>query len=49
MEEAREWNISPSETQTSFDVVNVYPSVLIDEAVAVTIEILNNYIDDLRK
>ena len=49
MEEAKEWNISPNEIQTSFDVVNLYPSVPIDEAVAVIIEILNNDIDDLRK
>ena len=49
VEEAKEWNISPNETQTSFDVVNLYPSVPIDEAVAVIIEILNNDIDDLRK
>ena len=48
MEEAKEWNISPSEIQTSFDVVNLYPSVPIDEAVAVIIEILNNDVDDLR-
>ena len=49
MEEAKEWNISPSEIQISFDVVNLYPSVPIDEAVAVIIEILNNDADDLRK
>ena len=49
MEEAKEWNISPNEIQTSFDVVNLCPSVLIDEAVAVIIEILNNGINDLRK
>ena len=49
VEEAKEWNISPNEIQTSFDVVNLYPSFPIDEAVAVIIEILNNDIDDLRK
>ena len=49
VEEAKEWSISSNEIQTSFDVVNLYPSVPIDEAVAVIIEILNNYIDDLRK
>ena len=32
-----------------FHVVNLYPSVPIDEAVAVIIDILNNDIDDLRK
>ena len=49
MEKAKEWSISSNEIQTSFDVVNLYSSVPIDEAVAVIIEILNNYIDDLRK
>ena len=47
MEETKEWNISPSEIQTSFDVVNLYPPVPTDEAVAVIIEILNNDTDDL--
>ena len=49
MEVAKECNISPSEIQTSFDVVKLYPSVSIDESVAVIIEILNNDIDDLQK
>ena len=49
VEDAKKWNISPSEIQTSFDVANLYPSVPIDEAVAVIIEILNNNIDDLLK
>ena len=49
MEEAKEWNRSPSEIQISFDAVNLYLSVPIDEAVAVIIEILDNDIDDLRK
>ena len=37
VEQAKEWNISPNEIQTSFDVVNLYPSVPIDEAIAVII------------
>ena len=49
MEEAKKWNISPYKIQTSFDVVNLYPSVPVDEAVAIIIEVLNNDIDDLRK
>ena len=49
MEGAKEWNISSNEIKTTFDVVNLYPSVPIDETVAVIIEILNNGIDDLRK
>ena len=48
MEEAKEWNIWPSEVQTSFDVVNLYPSVQFDEAVVVIMR-LNNDIDDLQK
>ena len=49
MEEAKEWNISPSEIQTSFDVISLYLSVPVHEAVAVIIEILNNDINDLQK
>ena len=49
VEEAKEWNISPSEIQPFFDLVNLYPSVPIDEAAAVIIEILNNDIDDLQR
>ena len=37
VEETKEWNMSPSEIQTSFGVVNLYPSLPIDEAVAVII------------
>ena len=37
------------EEVTSFNVVNLYPSIPIDEAVAVIIEMLNNDIDNLRK
>ena len=35
--------------QTSFDVINIYPLVPLDEAVSVIIEISKNVIDDLRK
>ena len=35
--------------QTSFDVINIYPLVPLDETVAVIIEISKNVIDDLRK
>ena len=49
LEEAKEWNISPNEIQTFFDVVNLYPTIPIDEAVAIITQILNNDIDDLRK
>ena len=47
VEEAKEWNISSYEIQTSFEVVNLYPSVPINEAVAVIIEILNNDIKQI--
>ena len=49
VDKVKEWNISPNETETSFNVVNLHPSIPIDEAVAVIIEMLNNDIDDLRK
>ena len=48
MEEAKGWNVSSNEIQTSFNVVNLYPSFPVDEAGAVIIEILNNDIHDLR-
>ena len=49
VEEAKEWNIAPNEIQTSFDVVNLYPPVPIDETLTAIIEILINDIEDLRK
>ena len=39
VEEAKECNISSNEIQTSFDIVNLYSLVPIDEAAAVIIEI----------
>ena len=49
VEDAKKWNISSNEIQTSFDVENLYPSIPIDEAVVAIIETLNNDNDDLRK
>nr|XP_047132455.1 uncharacterized protein LOC124811183 [Hydra vulgaris] len=46
--EARQWKIDPNEVQVSFDVVNLYPSIPIDEAIPVIIDILNNDIDNLK-
>ncbi|XP_065640463.1 uncharacterized protein LOC124819032 [Hydra vulgaris] len=46
--EARQWKIDPNEVQVSFDVVNLYPCIPIDEAIAVIIDILNNDIDNLK-
>ena len=49
VEEAKGWNIPSNEIQTSFDVVNLYVSVLIDEAIAAIVKTLNNDIDNLQK
>ena len=38
--EAETWNISPTEIQVSYDVVNLYPSVPLDEATTVILEML---------
>ena len=35
LEEAKEWSISPNEIKTSINVVNLYPSVPIGDAVTV--------------
>ncbi|XP_065668102.1 uncharacterized protein LOC136088337 [Hydra vulgaris] len=47
--EAKSWLIDPSEIQVSFDVVALYPSIPIDRAIPVIIDILNNDIDNLKK
>ncbi|XP_012559209.2 uncharacterized protein LOC105845706 [Hydra vulgaris] len=41
-------NKNPNEAQVSFDIVNLYPSIPIDEAIPVVIDILNADIDDLK-
>ncbi|XP_065650401.1 uncharacterized protein LOC136078552 [Hydra vulgaris] len=46
--EAKQWIIDPNEVQVSFDIVNLYPSIPIDEAIPVIIDILNADIDDLK-
>ncbi|XP_065642690.1 uncharacterized protein LOC136074312 [Hydra vulgaris] len=46
--EAKQWIIDPNEVQVSFDIVNLYPSIPIDEAIPVIIYILNADIDDLK-
>ena len=38
VKEAKGWNVPLNKLQTSFDVVNFYPTVPIDEAVAVIIK-----------
>ena len=49
MKKAKEWSIPCNDVQTSFDMVNLYPSVPIDEAAAVITDILDKGIDDLHK
>ena len=39
---AKTWDISPTEVQVSFDVVNLYPSVPINKATTVIVDILNS-------
>ena len=41
--------MSLNEMRTTFYVVNISPSMSIDEAVSITIDILNNDINELRK
>nr|XP_004210295.2 uncharacterized protein LOC101240958 [Hydra vulgaris] len=43
--EAKQWIIDPNEVQVSFDIVNLYPCIPIDEAIPVIIDMLN---DDLK-
>ena len=43
--EAKTWNISPTEVQVSFDVVNLYPSVPLKEAIAVMLDLLKQDVD----
>ena len=40
--EAKGWKIEPTETQVSHDVVNIYPSVLLDRSIQVTVEFLQD-------
>ena len=40
--EAKNWNISTDEMQVSYDVVNLYPSVPLNGATSVIVDILNN-------
>ena len=39
---AKTWDISPTEVQVSFDVVNLYPCVPIKKATTVMIDLLNS-------
>ena len=37
---AKTWNISPTAIQVSYDVVNLYPSIPLDEATVVMVDIM---------
>ena len=41
VEKSKTWNIHPEEIQVSYDVVNLYPSVRIQEAIDIIIEMLS--------
>ena len=45
--EAATWEITQEEIQVSYDVTRLYPSILIDKAITVLIDTLNNDLDDL--
>ena len=47
--EAKSWKISPEEVQVSYDVVNLYPSVPLKEAIVVMLDILNNDVAEVKK
>ena len=42
LEEAKTWGIYKEEAQVSYDVVNLYPSAPVDQAINVLIDTLNN-------
>ena len=42
MHEAATWEATQEEIQVSYDVTNLYPSILIDKATTVLVDILNN-------
>ena len=48
VEEAKTWNITPREIQVSFDVVAMYPSVPIEKATEVMMDILKADIDNVK-
>ena len=48
VEEAKTWNISPEETQVSYDVVNLYPSVPIGKAITAMLDMINEDFTDVK-
>ena len=47
-EEAKSWEISLSEVQVSYDVVNLYPSVPIDKSIQVVVDLAKEDYQDLK-
>ena len=47
--EAKDWKIEPTEIQTSYDVVNLYPSVPLDRSIQVIVEFLQDDHAELKK
>ena len=47
--EAKTWNIDPLETQVSYDVVALYPSIPIEKAIEVMTDIIVSDINEIRK
>ena len=47
--EAKDWKIEPTEIQTSYDVVNLYPSVPLDRSIQVIVEFLQEDHEKLKK
>ena len=48
VEEAKTWDISTEETQVSYDVVNLYPSVPIGKAITAMMEMLTADFEDIK-
>ena len=47
--EGKDWKIEPTETQVSYDVVNLYPSVPLDRSIQVIVEFLQDDHAELKK
>ena len=45
--EGATWETTQKEIQVSYDIINLYPSIPMDKAIAVLIDTLNNDLDDL--
>ena len=47
--EAKDWKIEPTESQVSYDIVNLYPSVPLDRSIQVIVEFLQDDHPKLKK